>query len=315
MRAEGLETLTGLAGGALFELTAGADWAFARVAREISAHYLLALEPAEADRDGKTHDIRVKVARDGVTLRARQQFAALSPAAATARASAVPAGVAAGPALPLKVGTHRLRGRTPDELKILVVSQTEGIPAAQFALRLLDESGAVVGGTSSDAKGVEGASPRYEEALLVKPGRYTLRAGVADAAGGRQTTRDETVSAELRKAHGLALSDILLFEGVGEKQRLAAPGATNAPTVYAYLELYPLMPGHVFGGTWEVAGPTGAPVVTPATFQADPANRLTAMEGAIDLSALGPGSYVLRARITSHRDPLTTVERSLEIVR
>ena len=72
MLAHGLGTLTGLTGGAMFEVVAGASSAFERVATETSGHYLLGLEPAKRDRDGKPHDIEVKVSRKGLDVRARR---------------------------------------------------------------------------------------------------------------------------------------------------------------------------------------------------------------------------------------------------
>jgi VWFA-related protein len=305
MKAEGLETLTGLAGGALFELTAGADWAFARVSREISAHYLLGLEPVESDRDGKAHNIRVKVAREGVTLRARQRFAI--PTAAVKVAPPVTVVDKGGP-VELRVATYRMRGQAPEELKLVVVSEADGLPQAQFGLRLQDAAGGVVGDAVLKERGV-----RAEETLLVKPGAYTLKAVVADRGGRHRGVVDQPVTMELRKAHGLALSDLLLFEGEGEKLRLAGPRPLKASKVSAYVELYPTMAGHLFGGGFEVVGPDKKTVKFPATFEPDAANRLTVMQGPVDLASLAPGTYTLRARITSHRDPLTTVERTFEV--
>jgi hypothetical protein len=45
--------------------------AFDRVARETSAYYLLGVEPADADRDGKTHAIHVGVKQHDATVRSR----------------------------------------------------------------------------------------------------------------------------------------------------------------------------------------------------------------------------------------------------
>jgi VWFA-related protein len=69
-----VETLTSMSGGALLEVVAGADRAVARVASEMSGQYVLGLEPADGDRDGKPHEIQVKVRREGATVRARRQF-------------------------------------------------------------------------------------------------------------------------------------------------------------------------------------------------------------------------------------------------
>jgi VWFA-related protein len=60
--------------------------AFARLERELSGVYLLAFEASPADRDGKPHVIDVRIAgRQGLTLRARQQFR-LDPASAVTTA-------------------------------------------------------------------------------------------------------------------------------------------------------------------------------------------------------------------------------------
>jgi len=69
---QGLEALAGAAGGALFRIDAGTpEHAFDRVMRETSAYYLLGLEVADADRDGRPHFINVKVKGHGATVRNR----------------------------------------------------------------------------------------------------------------------------------------------------------------------------------------------------------------------------------------------------
>jgi VWFA-related protein len=61
------------AGGRLIYVPSGsADFAFDRVLRETSAHYLLGVEPAAADRDGQPRQLKVKVNRRGVSVRSRQ---------------------------------------------------------------------------------------------------------------------------------------------------------------------------------------------------------------------------------------------------
>jgi VWFA-related protein len=71
---QGLEWLAGKAGGALLRIEAGTgDFAFSRVLRETSAYYLLGVEPADEDRDGKPHFLRVEVDRRGSTVRHRTQ--------------------------------------------------------------------------------------------------------------------------------------------------------------------------------------------------------------------------------------------------
>jgi VWFA-related protein len=48
------------------------DYAFDRVLRETSAHYLLGVEPEQSDRDGKPRELKVKVAQRGATVHSRQ---------------------------------------------------------------------------------------------------------------------------------------------------------------------------------------------------------------------------------------------------
>lgn len=50
----------------------GGGFAFDRVLKETSAYYLLGVEPADVDRDGRPHELRVKVDRNGSNVRNRQ---------------------------------------------------------------------------------------------------------------------------------------------------------------------------------------------------------------------------------------------------
>jgi VWFA-related protein len=68
-----LDQFSGAAGGALFKVQVGSgENAFDRVLNEISAYYLLGVEPAEEDRDGRTHEIKVKTNQKNVILRGRR---------------------------------------------------------------------------------------------------------------------------------------------------------------------------------------------------------------------------------------------------
>jgi VWFA-related protein len=59
-------------GGTMMQIVVGAgETALARILRETSAYYLLGVEPAKSDRDGKTHRLRVKVDAKGSTVRSR----------------------------------------------------------------------------------------------------------------------------------------------------------------------------------------------------------------------------------------------------
>ncbi len=73
LRQGGLETLASRSRGTLFRVVANPQYVFDRLQSEISAYYMLGVEPTEKDRDGKPHQIRVQVSRSGVQVRARRQ--------------------------------------------------------------------------------------------------------------------------------------------------------------------------------------------------------------------------------------------------
>ena len=68
-----LDQFSGEAGGALFRVQVGSgEYAFDRVLNEISAYYLLGVEPGDEDRDGRTHEIKVKTTQKNVIIRGRR---------------------------------------------------------------------------------------------------------------------------------------------------------------------------------------------------------------------------------------------------
>lgn len=73
LRGRWLNQFSGAAGGALFNISVGnAESALARINTELSSYYLLGVEPADEDRDGRTHDISVKTSHPNVTIRGRR---------------------------------------------------------------------------------------------------------------------------------------------------------------------------------------------------------------------------------------------------
>jgi tetratricopeptide (TPR) repeat protein len=65
-----LDQFSGAAGGAVFRVQVGSgENAFDRILRETSAYYMLGVEPADEDRDGRTHEIKVKANPKTLTTR------------------------------------------------------------------------------------------------------------------------------------------------------------------------------------------------------------------------------------------------------
>ncbi len=70
----GLENITSAAGGTFIPIIGQMEPTFERVAIELSGSYMLGIEVTAADRDGRPHQVDVKVNRPGVEVRARRQY-------------------------------------------------------------------------------------------------------------------------------------------------------------------------------------------------------------------------------------------------
>ena len=76
-----LDEFSGASGGTMFaDLVGGGDVPLARILRETSGYYLLGVEPAASDRDGRAHRLRVKTSARGATVRSRQWVVMRPPA-------------------------------------------------------------------------------------------------------------------------------------------------------------------------------------------------------------------------------------------
>jgi len=81
-----LDEFSSASGGTLLTALVGpGDIALDRVLRETSAFYLLGVEPADMDRDGRTHKLSVKVNVKGATIRSRNWVVLRKPTATPSR--------------------------------------------------------------------------------------------------------------------------------------------------------------------------------------------------------------------------------------
>ncbi len=78
---EGLSTIAGVTGGSMSAGVGRAAGVFDRIAAEVTHSWQLGVEASDQDNDGKTHQIQVKLRREGLTVRARREL--ILPAART----------------------------------------------------------------------------------------------------------------------------------------------------------------------------------------------------------------------------------------
>ncbi|HEX6322772.1 MAG TPA: VWA domain-containing protein [Vicinamibacterales bacterium] len=308
---EGLELLAGLAGGAVVPLSPSNPWlGFSRVSTEASGYYLLSFEPEAAERDGRTHKIRIQVQRRGLTVRARREFA--MDAAAGAGALAPRLGEALQSpvdltGIPIEVSPYVLRDET-GRLKVIIASEVDrtlGPPAdAAMGFMLVDRDGRVAGSDMEPSLGAhDGRAEHFASALIVDPGLYSLRFAVADASG-RDGSVGHVFDAKLHAAGQLRWSDLVLSERdpASGKLRLLTAGPSSG-TLQLYLELYSDVPGLAEGAAARVEiarrdeGLTlaGAPIV----FSAAPTPGRRTGEASIDVGLLGDGEFIARAIVMS----------------
>jgi VWFA-related protein len=316
LRLGGLQNLTGLAGGVMFDVVAGGDFAFDRVASETSAHYLLGLEADKDDRDGKPHAIEVKIVRSGLQVRARRQFVmqpASTPPTRRARETAPPA-----PPSPVRMTTHVLRGESDTQLKVLVAAEVEGFSDARLDLQIVDPTGRVVGTVAEQLANPDGGPVQWQDTLLLTRGPYVLKTA-AVAAGGKRVTAERVLNAELLHGVGFDASDLMLFESLADGTlRVSAGDRIRTAVMPVYLELYlqPELPTERLGVTVEVETAEGMrrASLPLAVRTGEQAGTLYA-EGRVDTWALPPGRYVARAVVTFGSTVARTVERSFEVLK
>ncbi len=310
---DGLDTLTGEARGVVLPIGVDATSAFARLDLELSGHYLLSFEPDLVDRDGKAHDISVKVTRPGVTVRARPQFAVAPPAGektidellVDALRNPLPVSDVS-----LKTTTFTYRDDETKKLKVLVSTEIDRSSNARgdFALGYLvtDSGGRLVGSQFEKALAVpskddEGRPQRYTAAFVVDPGIYNVKVAVVDPKG-RTGSVERTFNARLAVAGQLRLGELMLAEIVGRAARPSVDGRINADSLMAYAEIYSDAAAALQNATVsiEIGRTENDPPVERAAlkFSDRKFDGKRAAEGTVPIAMLPAGDYIARAVAT-----------------
>ena len=178
------------------------------IVRDNSAYYLLGYTPSIEQRDGKFHDIRVRVKRQDLTVRARKGYFALRPDAAAAKEKPLPEGVSTAArqalrmpmpvrGLAIDLFTAPFKGSGRDG-SVVIGGQIAGqlrLGAGDritVSYQVFDLDGALRTGqykvftlnpTPQSRARIEESGLRFVDRLDLPPGRYELRL-VADQPDG-----------------------------------------------------------------------------------------------------------------------------------
>jgi VWFA-related protein len=314
---EGIEHVAGVTGGERLHLAATGETTLVRIARETAAYYMLGFEVQPGDRNNASRQLDVRVAREGVSVRARPS---VTIPRIDNRPGAKPQAVT--PRSMLREGRAfrdlPLRGvgyvsHNPEDGKIKVVCLMEPTePSVQLTAAsagLYDDGGRLVAQWTADAKALTG--PSVVGALVAsKPGTYRLRVAATDGAG-RSGAADYEVLAEVPTVGPLKISSLVL--GLSRGGFVPRMLFGNEPVALGYFDLYgPVDPGVTASAeiARSVEGPAlGAAI--PAAVRAVAGEPRSIATVALPIGALPPGDYVVRVTVTVPGHPSARILRTL----
>ena len=332
MRERGLEMLSSMTRGTLYLVTAGANFAFERLAAELSGYYLLGVESRPEDSDGERRRLRVSVGRQDVTVRARREFVMatrraepLTPQQQLFRALRSPAAMVE---LPLRVATYAYQDAASPKVRVLVASEigasSETPGEVTIAFTLIGPDGEVAAGgmqrvTASPEDGPAGLVLHHASGLEVDPGRYTLKLAAIDGEGRRGSV-EHLVQAWQMTGVPLAVSDLILDDTpatAGDWLRPRVEAQLGGDELAAYLEVYGELPESLEGVQAEIqvarerSGETL--VAGPGRLVPLEAPNRRGVSATVRVGALPPGRYVARAVITRGDEKVGELARTFRI--
>ena len=310
---EGIEHLAGATGGTRLALDATGTASLLRVARESSAYYVAELEPLPGETFGRSRNLGVRVARRGVTVRARPEITLTMTAHATTTRLSVSDlldSTAALPELRLRVGGFTVRDASGGlRFGVIVEPDEPGAVLASAGAILIDGDVVVGRWFAKDA-----TERPLLGAMAARPGQYRLRVVAIDTAG-RTGAAEQSIDAGLTPVGPLLLGSLLL--GVSRDGTLAPHLEFGSElTAIASFEIYGGTAGLPLTARVEVARDPDGPALVAlplALSRADDA-RVVAT-GSVPVGALAPGDYVVRGIIRLENGETGRVVRTLRKVR
>jgi len=319
--AAGLYDLAGQTRGAVLRVVGSPEAAFQRISSELAGYYLLGVVPEPGDRDGRGHEVRVRVTRPGALVRARGLLEIPShPPTPESLLVAALRSPLVDRGLPLRATAFALRDAASGRVRLLIAARVgrTGRPLS-VGFALSDAAGKVV--ASRAYQGIQGGDGDWVDftgEAVVDPATYRLRLAAVDASGRRGSV-EHTVKAALVTAGGVEVSDLVLAPS-------AAAGAVR-PAVDLEVE------GGGFSALVEVGGRDEARVAAAsvAIEVAEAADgpallRLPAAMGdelvggtrsarvGVGGGLLPPGDYTARAEVSVEGKPVAVLKRPFRIL-
>jgi VWFA-related protein len=310
----GLESLVGVTHGIFQRLPRGDDAAFARVLRETAGHYVLTFEAHPSERNGQSHRIELRSARQDVGLRVRPRLFIAKP---PGRSSLTPQAMLRDGKFysDLPIRTAAYASANPDGSKLTIVALVEAsersLPLASAAFGLIDSRGKLVAQWTANDRELGGLP--VMSAGLAAPGTYRLRAAAIDTSGRRGTAEYDLV-AQLTDAAPLKLSAMVLGTSRGGS---FAPRMQfeSDPTAMGYFEIYGKPAGELTVVLEIASFEDGRALVrVPAAIVVAQGETRRVANGVVPIGGLPAGDYVVRGIVSVDGRPLGRVYRTLRKV-
>jgi VWFA-related protein len=315
-KGDGLATISSMTGGMFFNAAGRATGIFDRIQSEVSSFYQLAIESSPADADGKEHDVKVRVSRTGVDVRAPAHVAVAEPPSRVAPRDPLlvalqqPTDV---PDVPLAISTYSTYG-AGGAIQVLMSAEIGAPNAAAPA-----EWGFAVSQRGKDAiirRGrIAAGSERphvVSAAMDMPPGDYRLRLAAVDG-DDRIGVLDVPFKAGYQKVGATVTSDLVVgVVAAGEFE----PRRRLARTEELIATLQVIAGGTVSSGVLQLipAGSARSVLTIPLSIRPpSSADGPTTLQGRASLASVPAGRYTASAVLEVGGQPATRIDRVIEI--
>ncbi len=312
-RNEGLENLAGVAGaGSVLRALPGG---LARVASESAGYWLATVAGDSGDRQGSVTKLELRVNREGVTTRARTDYAVSKAGGRGGAKPLTPREMVATTApfgdLRLRVTALAQRGQAG---KLQVVAMVEPAdPAAKLTAlsSVLVQPGATKAAFARSLEEKDLVGRPVIVGLLVDPGKYRLRIAVADA-NGKAGAVDTEIDAQLTPAGPLQLGQIMLLSPRGESFAPQLQFKDEAE-IAALIEIYGPVATSKVGAKIEIAATPDGKALVEGVVGGSGTNEPDKFQlnGKLAIGALPPGDYIVRAIVQVEGQPEGRVMKTL----
>ena len=310
---EGIEHIAGVTGGSRLMLDATGTSSLLRVAKETSAYYVAELEPVRAEVYGRSRQLSVRVARRGVTVRARPDITltdASHPPATRVSVGDILASTEAATDLPIRVLGFTIQD--PDgklRVGVLVEPVDPTVTLQSAGAVLVDGTGRVAAHWNAR----DAAERPLIGAMTAAPGPYLVR-GVAIDNAGRAGAAEMEMDVGLTQVGPLSLGSLLLSASRGGTTSLQLEFSSE-PTARASFDIYGGNAGQRLSAMLEIARALdGPPLVRVPLAMTRASDTRVIATGTVPLGAMPPGDYIVRGIITLDDGTTGRVTRTLRKV-